>query len=295
MDRETIWEKYLTSKKLHWYLLSGAIMAVIYFFGYIFLFVIPASDSPVIGRYFLISSEEFSTMDILTFGWSCFILILLWVPFFVSLLPTLLGGNVTITTDNIIDIILAITPAIVGSTFAFVIIWKEQTVHYWNKKLNPNKEKQQNQLNELVGTNSRRLEQAQWAIKKQYFQEAKRIFITIRDSLNDFEENVESKNLRIQIRKQRRQLALEEKIRDMDDFVTHTYYEKTIIQINQLCSEKQYKRALRETWDLLLLLQDIETKHKKYNLPVPSQIEDQYKEVDQRYQELLENHPPEEK
>ena len=274
-------------------MLSGAIMAVIYFLGYIFLIVIPASDSPYYERFSPIISDEYSAIDILIFGWNCFLLIVLWVPFFISLLPALLGGNPSITTGNIISIILTLTPAILGPTSALVIIWNKQIVIYLDRKFNPTHEKQQYEFNELVVANVKRLEQAQWATKKQYFQEAKRIYITIRNSLKPFEENVKSKDLRIQIRKQRRQLALEGKIRDMDDFIAHTSYEKTIEQITLLCNEGQYKQALRETWDLEFLLQNIETNYSKYNLPVPSQLDDQHKEVDQFIQELSKYKPEE--
>lgn len=295
MDMETIWVKYLSSKKLHWYLLSGVIMAVIYFIGYIFLYVIPASDSPSYYRYAPITSEEYTTMDILSFAWSCFLLTFLWVPFFISLLPSLLGGNTIIPSDDLIYMILAVTPAIVGPTLAFFLVRYEQIVYNWNKILNPNREHQLEQWNELVVVNSKRLEQANWAIKKQYFKEAKRSFITIRDSLNDFKEKAESKDLRIQIRKQRRQLALEGKIRDMDDFMAYTEYEETKEQIIRFLREEQYRRALGEIQDIRFLLSTIETQYTKYDLPVPSQLENQSSEVDQLDEELSKSYKLEEK
>lgn len=295
MDRATIWEKYLSSKKLYWYLLSGVIMAVIYFLGYIFLFVIPAGDSTPYYRYDPITSEDYTTMDILTFAWSCFLLIFLWVPFFISLFLSLLGGNTTTPTDDIISMVLAVTPAIVGPTLAFILVWIEQIVYYGNKILNPNREKQLEQWNELVVANSKRLEQADWAIKKHYFKEAKRTFMTIRDSLNDFEESAEAKDLRKQIRKKRRQLALEGKIRDMDDFMTYTDYENTIEQITRFLSEKQYRRAFGEIQDIRFLLRTIKTEYKKYDLPVPSQLDDQFSEVDRLDEELSKYYTLEEK
>lgn len=291
MGRETIWQKYLGSKKLHWYLLSGAIMSVIYFVGYIFLHVIPASDPT--SRY--ITSEEYTIMDILTFAWNCFLLIFLWVPFFILLLTSFLGGNTLILPDDLISMTLAVIPAIVGLILAFFFLWYEKIVYNWNKIQYPNQEQQLEQWNELIVVNSRRLEQAKWAIKKQYFKEAKRSFITIRDSINGFEEKVESKDLRLHIRKQRRHLALEGKIRDMNDFVAYTEYEETKDQIIRSLSEEQYRRALGEIQEIRFLLSTIKTQYPKYDLPVPSQLADQYSDIEHLDEELSKSYTLEEK
>lgn len=146
---------------------------------------------------------------------------------------------------------------------------------------------------DLVVTNSRRLEQAQLAIKKRDFQRAKSIFISIRASLNNFEDNAKLKDLRKEIRKQRRLLALEGKIQDMDNFMTHMKYEAIKDQLLRLYNEKQYKSALQETSDFLFLLRTIDIKYQKYDLPEPSQLDDQRSEVYKLYQKLLRYKPDE--
>ncbi len=173
--------------------------------------------------------------------------------------------------------------------------WKERVVYYWNKIFYPRKNEQIAQLNELVLTNSKRLEQALQEIEKQNFEEAQRIFTLMRYSLDIFEKDATFREIRKNIRIQRRQLALDEKIRDMDDFLTYSNYQEIKEQIITLFNAKKFRPALEESRELLFLLQDIETKFQKYNLLVPSQIEDQYKEVKLLNNELREKYKPEEK
>ena len=66
-------------------------------------------------------------------------------------------------------------------------------------------------------------------------------------------------------------------------------------EINRLFVEKQLRLAREKSHNLRFLLQAIEFKYKNNNLPIPSQIAHQQREIDQRYQEIVEIIPYEEK
>ncbi|MFW9994737.1 MAG: hypothetical protein ACFFD4_22030 [Candidatus Odinarchaeota archaeon] len=155
------------------------------------------------------------------------------------------------------------------------------------------KKKQQVQLNELILANANRLEQVHQEVQNRNFEEAKAVITLMRDNLNVFYRGAESIELRKQIREQQRRLDLEAKIRDMDNFLTYSHYEETKEQMIAFQRAKKFSHAIREAWKSLLLLQDIEELCQKYDIPVPSRLENQIKEIKRLYKKFLKNKPEE--